>query len=71
MTAITIGKKREYWVNFNVENGGKAISGIRVEISRAMEKDINSKFAINLCDDPLYPALHRYVMDNPPKGELQ
>lgn len=68
MVATTIGKKREYWVNFNIEKNGRAISSVRIEISRAIEKDMNSKFAINLCEDPLYHALHQYCMANPPRG---
>lgn len=67
MTGTPIGEEREYWIQFDVEKGGKVISGTRIKISRSMEKDMHAKFSINLCEDPLYGALCTYVAANPPK----
>lgn len=63
-----IGKEHEYWVKFDIERQGKAvtgISGVRIKVCRVLEKNIDAKFAINLCEDPLYPALCEYVKNNP------
>lgn len=69
MTGIPIGKETEYWISFNIENNKKSISGVRVKICRALEKDMNASFKIDLCDHPLYPALVRYVEANPIKKD--
>lgn len=68
MTGTPIGKEREYWISFDVENSGRSISGVRVKLCRAMERDMNAKFRINLCEDPLYEALCKYVASNPARN---
>lgn len=60
--------QKSYYVKFDVEKGGELLNGVRVRIDRKMHRNADDKvFAINLCDDPLYPALHKYVLDNPPR----
>ena len=71
MTSIPIGKESEFWVKFDVEQQGRALSGVRIKICRAMEKDRNAKFNISLAAHPLYPALVEYVKNNPLKEEQQ
>lgn len=60
---------REYSIKFDVENGGKALNVISVTLTRSIERDVNKTFRIDLCDDPLYPALCEYVKNNPLKEE--
>lgn len=67
MTGTPIGREREYWIQFDVEKQGRAISGTRIKLCRAMEKDMHASFAVNLCEDPMYHALCTYVKNNPPK----
>ena len=64
MTGTPIGKPREYHMAFNIENGGKAISGVKVTLVRFLEKDMNAKFNINLMDDPLFPAVFQNIASN-------
>ena len=71
MSRTPITKDREYWLKFDIEKKGQkviGISGVRVHIGRAMETDVNARFAITLCEDPLYPALVEYVKNNPMRG---
>jgi len=64
MTGTTIGKARDYHMNFNIEQGGRSISGVKVTLSRFIEKDMNAKFNVNLMEDPLFPALLENVFAN-------
>lgn len=64
MTGTPIGKPREYHMAFNIENGGKAITGVKVTLVRFIEKDMNAKFNINLMDDPLFPAVFQNIASN-------
>lgn len=63
MTGVPIGKESEYWIKFDIEQ--KSLSGVRIKICRAMEKDRNAKFDVSLAAHPLYPALVEYVKANP------
>ncbi len=64
MTGTPIGKPREYHMAFNIENGGKAITGVKVTLARFIEKDMNARFNINIMEDPLFPAVFQNIMNN-------
>lgn len=64
MTGIPIGKPREYHMSFNIENGGKAITGVKVTLCRFIEKDMNAKFSLDLVCDPVFPALLQNILAN-------
>ncbi|TMV11916.1 hypothetical protein [Arenibacterium halophilum] len=61
-------RPKTYTIKIDVENGGKAINTIQVTLTRHIERNIDTVFNIDLVDDPLYPALHTYVMNNPPRN---
>lgn len=64
MPGTPIGKEREYWIKFDIDQQGRSISGVRVKLARAMERDMNAQFRVDLCDDPLFPALVEYIIGN-------
>lgn len=61
-------RPKTYTIKFDVENGGKAINAIQVTLTRHIERNVDTVFNIDLSDDPLYPALHTYVTNNPPRN---
>lgn len=65
MTGVPIGKEAEFWIKFDVEHNGKSLSGVRIKICRAMEKNMAAGFDVSLASHPLYPALVEYVKNNP------
>lgn len=64
MTGVPIGKPRDYHLNFNIEQGGRAISGVKLTLVRFIEKDMNARFNVAFMEDPLFPALIGNIFAN-------
>lgn len=55
----------EYHVEFDTQEMAGRLLAVRVRLDREIIRDMNRKVNIALCNDPLYPALERYVRANP------
>lgn len=60
---------RQYYISFDTKEIPGAIKAVQVSLDNIIVVDQNKSFAINLCDDPLYPLLCRYVKANPPRKD--
>lgn len=60
---------RTYYIDFNTKEAPGLIKATRVVLGSDLVRDDKHTFKINLCDDPLYPHLVRYVLNNPPRKE--
>jgi hypothetical protein len=58
---------RVYHISFETRDAPGTIKAVRVELGTDIVRDMKSEFRVDLSDDPLYPALCRYVAANPPK----
>jgi len=61
-------KDRKYHISFNTTNIPGKIEAVSVTLGLDIAGE-GSSFHVNLADDPLYPALRRYCIDNPPGGK--
>ena len=59
---------RDYYIAFNTEDK-PLIRATRVSLGTELVRDDKTVFKINLCDDPLYPALVEYVKANPARDK--
>jgi hypothetical protein len=55
----------EYFIAFDTKEMKPNIIGWRVTLSKEVIRDMDKPLPINLCEDPLYPMLVRYVESNP------
>lgn len=56
---------RDYYINFDTKEIPNGIKATKVSLDSVLVLDKNKSFRIDLCDDPLYPILVKYVKDNP------
>jgi hypothetical protein len=54
-----------YYIRFDTKEMEGVLVAWRVDVSKEVIRDRNKPLAINLCEDPLYPALVHYVQNNP------
>jgi len=60
---------RDYYIAFDTKEAPGLIQATRVSVGTELVRDMTKEFAINLCEDPLYPALVAYVKANPPRSK--
>lgn len=65
---MTLPKDRKYHISFSTKNIPGRIEAVSVQLGVDIAGD-DAVFHVNLADDPLYPALRRYCIDNPPGGK--
>lgn len=58
---------RDYYIEFKTKEAPGLLMATRVSLATEFIRDMDRKLAINLADDPLYPALYQYVKNNPPR----
>lgn len=59
---------RDYYIAFDTKEAPGLIQATRVSVGTELVRDPAKQFAINLCEDPLYPALVAYVRANPARS---
>ncbi len=55
----------KYYISFDTKDTAPNLKAVNVTISHEIIRDMNKQLPINLCDDPLYPVLVKYVLANP------
>ena len=59
-----------YHIKFNTDIPAPGyITATKIILSKAVTKNKNTVFSVNLSDDPLYPDLVEYVRNNPIRKE--
>ena len=56
-----------FHISFDTLEMPGRIVAVEVKLGRRVANEMDS-FRIDMCDHPLYAALFRYCMDNPPPG---
>lgn len=56
---------RKYYISFNTKELPGAIKAVSVALNNEIIVDKSYKMPVNLCEDPLYPLLVKYVKANP------
>lgn len=59
---------RTYAIAFDTKEVPGGLRVTEVSLDSKLVLDLNKKHAINLCEDPLYPALVQYVKANPARN---
>lgn len=54
----------KYYISFDTKDAAPNLKAVTVELKHELIRDMNKGLAINLIDDPLYPALVAYVDAN-------
>lgn len=60
---------REYYIAFDTKEIPNGLKATKVCLDSVLILDMEKKFNIALCNDPLYPALVKYVKANPVGGK--
>lgn len=56
---------KRYYINFDTNEMPGRIKATTVRLDTDVVRDMNKGLPVDLVDDPLYPQLERYVLDNP------
>lgn len=59
---------RDYYIAFDTKEIPNGLKATKVSLDSVLVLDMQKKFNIALCDDPLYPQLVAYVKANPAKA---
>ena len=66
---MTDSGDRAYYIAFDTKEMPGLIVATRIQLGKEIVRDQKKTFSINLCEDPLYPALCAYVAANPPRSK--
>lgn len=61
------GINNSFYIEFDTKEYEPFLKAVRVQLDAEMIRDLNKQLPVNLSDHPLYPALVRYVLNNPIK----
>ena len=56
---------KAYYVDFDTKSKPGKLLAVKVSLDKVTIDDLNKSLAINLCEDPMYAELERYVLSNP------
>jgi hypothetical protein len=58
---------KEYYIDFDSKSKPGKLVAVKVTVQKVTIDDMNKSLPINLCEDPLYAELERYILSNPSK----